>query len=311
MNGVCVDSPKGRCSAISPLLLPSRSPMQKMLRNVRHYESSGRLHQLVREYLRLGTLCMERNEPNLAYLYLNRCAVITDYERQNSGLLDKHSIEECKSRIQKLEEGPLFTTDILREVREKAHKLEPRLVRIWAILSFCRMSRLGARFAKIRECKPFGKAGKVAQLLYPPREKRLKRREFKQLDTLIAWVEEWGKDYFFYGANYITGPYGPVQILDLIGMNGIRSLYWFLEYEYRNFDNELKENDAFTEPDFIPVTLLPDYYLRRCGEDLSKVPLLQEELDRIRSDYDFLALWPTEKQIEARMDQYVVLDILS
>ena len=94
-------------------------------------------------------------------------------------------------------------------------------------------------------------------------------------------------------------------------MDGIRSLYWFLEREYCNFDNELPEEEMYTEPGIIPVTLLPDYYLRNGQENLRAVPLLAEELERIRADFDFLRSDPVPSQIQSRLNQYVVMDILS
>ena len=278
---------------------------------IRRYESSGKLHLLVREYLRAGSVYMDLGKPDLAFLYLNRCAAIVDFERYETSLLDRKSQQECKDRLQALENEPLFVREIQSEIDQRADSLDTRLVRIWGLFSLCRLARVGSRLSRIRDCKPIGTIGKVAKFLYPPRQKRMKRREFRQLDNLIAWLEQWQQDFYYFDPLYVRGPCGPLQLFDLVGMDGIRSLYWFLEREYCNFDNELPEEEMYTEPGIIPVTLLPDYYLRNGQENLRAVPLLAEELERIRADYDFLRSDPVPSQIQSRLNQYVVMDILS
>lgn len=282
-----------------------------MLGRIRRYESAGKLHLLIREYLKLGSLYMDQDKPDLAFLYLNRCATIVDFERYDTSLLDRTSIQNCKARLQELENSPLFVRTIQAEIDEKAEQMEPRLVRLWGLFSLCRLARVGTRLSHIRDCKPIGSIGTVARYFYPPREKRMKRREFKKLDRIIAWLEEWQKDFYYFGPLYVRGPYGPLQLFDLIGMDGIRNLYWFLEREYRNYDNELSEEEMYTESGIIPVTLLPDYYLRNCDGSIWDVPLMNEELERIRSDFDFLQSGPVPSQIQSRLNQYVVMDILS
>ncbi len=282
-----------------------------MLKQIRRYESGGKLHLLIREYLKLGSYYMDRGDPDRAFLYLNRCAAMVDFERRDSGLLDRASTQDCKNRLATLEQGPLFVRKIQGEVDEKARMLEPRLVRIWGLFSLCRLACIGNRFSRLKDCKPIGTIGTVARYFYPPRQKRMKRREFKKLDSLIEWVEQWQKDFYFFGPLYVPGPYGPLQLFDLVGMDGIRSLYWFLEREYCNYDNELPEEKMYTEPHIIPVTLLPDYYLRICDTSIWNVSLMKEELERIRSDFEFLRSNPVPTQIQARLNQYVVMDILA
>ncbi|MDE6926209.1 MAG: hypothetical protein K2O97_04880 [Acetatifactor sp.] len=55
--------------------------------------------------------------------------------------------------------------------------------------------------------------------------------------------------------------------------------------------------------------LLPDYYLRTCGTDLSQLPQISQEAARIEDDYEFVRSRVTWQDIAERVARYKEMDI--
>lgn len=61
----------------------------------------------------------------------------------------------------------------------------------------------------------------------------------------------------------------------------------------------------------VGCTLLPDYYVRTLGGKPEDIPQIKTELQRIRSDYEFVQSGPSWEQVEKRIAEYKQLDILA
>lgn len=287
---------------------PKKLSREELLETVRRCEGTGSLTYLARAYYGLGVLAMEQNEPETAKMYLGRASTIYSSNDIVFQTMGDALLADCSRRLSQLEEAPLLTNEIAAEVKEKAGTLEDGQVHLWSLFTLCRLGGVGARFAHVPGCEPFGLAGAVAEAVFRSRYRALTNQELAAFDRLKEWSYKLGDDPLFFGPHYAEGPCGPMQLFDLNGMEAIVELFLFL----LDHKNHMEEGEAWENgPGLVPAALLPDYYLRCRGENLREVPQVRAELVRIRADYDFLRTAPQAGDIEARIKAYLALDILA
>ena len=102
----------------------------------------------------------------------------------------------------------------------------------------------------------------------------------------------------------------PFQAFDLNGMLAVLEMHTYIDSHLACLLGE-EVGAPGPQPDIVPCALLPDYYLRTLEGDISQVPAVQAELERIRSDFAFIQKFPELSDVEARINGYLQLDILA
>ncbi len=270
---------------------------------------------LAKTCYQMGVGAMERGELNRAQLWLHRADTIYSAQDSVYKKVGDQLIDDCSDRIGALEEESLLYNDVPSQIEEKAREMQDTQVRIWGLLSLARLVKLGGRLADLPGCEALGRLGWAVDavlntLLNSPTE-----TEFNGLRDLCSALYELGDSPSFWGLGSEIPVSGgaPFQVFDLNGMMGVH-----LEID-AYLDGHLErllalgqgEESPDPETGIIACTLLPDYYVRTGADKPEEVPQIRAELERIRSDYEFVCSDVTWEQIIRRVEEYKTLDLLA
>lgn len=276
---------------------------------------------LVRTYYDLGVDAMDGGKRNEATLWLHRADTIYSakdevFEKASKKRLFRPEIvDDCSERIGTLEDAPLLYNTALAEIEEKAESLGggPK-VRLWGLLSIARLVTLGERLAALPGCAVLGKLGWAVDMVFQSLQSAPSQEDYQRLLDLCNSLYDLSDSEAFYAGGEIDVPgKAPFQVFDLNGMGVLLELNAYLDSHLRLVAalTQGKKELPDAETGSVCCALLPDYYVRTldCGPE--DVPQVQAELQRIRSDYDFVCSVLSWDQAEQRLAEYKRLDILS
>lgn len=271
---------------------------------------------LVKTYYELGVSAMDGGDLNHAQLWLHRADTIysaddTTYEKVGDKLTD-----DCSDRIGTLEdEEELFYNAVLAQIEAKAEALNDVQARVWGLLSIARLVKLSRRLSALPGCEALGELDWAVDMMFRSLQTLPPPEEYQRLmDLCNALYELNGKPAYYTGEIEVPGG-APFQMFDWNGMFGVeQELNGYTDSHLRllaALSQEVVDPTAAPETDVVACALLPDYYVRTGAEDLSQVPQIRAELERIWSDYDFVRSGITWDAVEKKLDEYKQLDILA
>ncbi|MEH2940659.1 hypothetical protein [Lawsonibacter sp. JLR.KK007] len=271
---------------------------------------------LVKTYYELGVSAMDGGDLNHAQLWLHRADTIysaddTTYEKVGDKLTD-----DCSDRIGTLEdEEELFYNAVLAQIEAKAEALNDVQARVWGLLSIARLVKLSRRLSALPGCEALGELDWAVDMMFRSLQTLPPPEEYQRLmDLCNALYELNGKPAYYTGEIEVPGG-APFQMFDWNGMFGVeQELNGYTDSHLRllaALSQEVVDPTAAPEADVVACALLPDYYVRTGAEDLSQVPQIRAELERIWSDYDFVRSGITWDAVEKKLDEYKQLDILA
>ena len=271
---------------------------------------------LVKAYYELGVSAMDGGDLNHAQLWLHRADTIysaddTTYEKVGDKLTD-----DCSDRIGTLEdEEELFYNAVLAQIEAKAEALNDVQARVWGLLSIARLVKLSRRLSALPGCEALGELDWAVDMMFRSLQTLPPPEEYQRLmDLCNALYELNGKPAYYTGEIEVPGG-APFQMFDWNGMFGVeQELNGYTDSHLRllaALSQEVVDPTAAPETDVVACALLPDYYVRTGAEDLSQVPQIRAELERIWSDYDFVRSGITWDAVEKKLDEYKQLDILA
>ena len=271
---------------------------------------------LVKVYYELGVSAMDGGDLNHAQLWLHRADTIysaddTTYEKVGDKLTD-----DCSDRIGTLEdEEELFYNAVLAQIEAKAEALNDVQARVWGLLSIARLVKLSRRLSALPGCEALGELDWAVDMMFRSLQTLPPPEEYQRLmDLCNALYELNGKPAYYTGEIEVPGG-APFQMFDWNGMFGVeQELNGYTDSHLRllaALSQEVVDPTAAPETDVVACALLPDYYVRTGAEDLSQVPQIRAELERIWSDYDFVRSGITWDAVEKKLDEYKQLDILA
>lgn len=270
---------------------------------------------LVRTYYHMGVQAMEAGDFDRAQLWLSRADTIYSaddaiYKKAGEKLMD-----DCSDRIGQLEEEHFFYQDIPARISEMAENLPDANVRVWGLLSLARLVKPGERLSVLPGCEALGKLGHAVDIVLKSFREPLTEREFNEVKNLCGELYELGDEPDFWGAGseIALRDRAPFQVFDLNGLMGAHlEIDAFLDGMLKTVC-ALGEGEEAPAPEtgIIAQPLLPDYYVRTGEGRAEDMPRIKEEMERIRSDYEFLSSEPTLEQISQRVEEYRELDILA
>ena len=276
---------------------------------------------LARAYYDLGTAAMDRGDLNQAVLWLHRADTVYSasddvYEKAGEKRLFREEIVSgCSERIGTLEDAPLLYNDVPAEVEEKAEELNDVQIRVWGLLSIARLVKLSRQLSALPGCEALGELDWAVDMMFRSLQTLPPPEEYQRLmDLCNALYELNGKPAYYTGEIEVPGG-APFQMFDWNGMFGVeQELNGYTDSHLRllaALSQEVVDPTAAPETDVVACALLPDYYVRTGAEDLSQVPQIRAELERIWSDYDFVRSGITWDAVGKKLDEYKQLDILA
>lgn len=269
---------------------------------------------LARSYYQLGVNAMKAGDLNHAQLWLHRADTIYSADDAIYDVVGEKLMDDCSDRIGQLEEEELLYNDIPASVEDMAASLSDAQIRVWGLLSLARLVKLGEKLAVLPGCEVLADLGWAVDTVLKSFQEPPTEDEFNGLKDMCDALYELGDSPEFWGmGSAIDVPGGePFQVFDLNGMMGVH-----LEIDaYLNGHLELicalsqEEEPPAPQTGIIAGALLPDYYVRTGADNLTAVPHIKAELERISRDYDSLCSGLTWELIRQRVEEYKKLDIL-
>lgn len=264
-------------------------------------------------YYRMGKELMRRDDLERARMYLERASTLYSSFEQVYGECEAF-LYDCDEQIGALEEEQLLFNELLDEVEEKAGGLSGRQRYVWGILTLARFQVLFDRLSACPGCGILGEVGQMLDLFSEGIGRRLQQEELGQLQDFVLRLYDFGdSESFVDPENQVSVSGGqPLQVFDLNGNSGFTSIHIFMDNCANLFEDgfDRAEDAEPAELDFIPCTLMEDYYLRTTDGDIRRIPKLQEEMERIRSDCEFVKGDPDVQAIRERIRTWRSVDLL-
>ena len=287
-------------------VLPARN-MEELEQRLAAAQEKKDLPVLAKIYYDMGVHCMKNDDPNHARMYLSRSDSIFSSDDEVYEKVKKSVREDCSERLGELEDLPLLTNEIPQQIEEQAESLGDLQIRLWGLMTMARLVQLGKRLSVLAGCEVLGDLDEAVDLILRSFRERISEADFQFLTDVCDQLYDLGDDDFS-GQVEVPGA-APFQVFDLDGLLVPTELNLY-------FDSHLRvlaegPDNSMAETGLIACALLPDYYLRTCKEDLSLLPQIQQEVERIQADYEFICSEPTWESIAQRIAQYKELDILT
>ena len=272
------------------------------------------LSKLSEKYYRMGKEYQLKGDLERARLYLERASTIYSnfdqvYDECEAFMYD------CDEQVGMLEDEELLYNEILEQVEEKAEELTNRQSYIWGILSFARLQKIFQKLSGCEECGILKETGRVLDVLCHGVEQTTTSEELGYLQDYVNRFYDFdNSEAFVRETNQVSLENGrTLQVFDLNGNSTLTCLHLFLDKCAYILESGFHMAD-FGEPmelDFIPGTLMIDYYLRNEEGDLHEIAQIQEEVKRIWSDFEFVKEDPDAQAVTERTGRYRELDILN
>ena len=292
-------------------VIPARN-MEEFEQRLTKAQEREDLPALSKIYYDLGVHCMKNDDPNRAMMYLSRSDSIFSSRDDIFDQVKESVREDCSDRIGELEELPLLTNQIPEEIEQLAGQyLDDLRIRIWGLFTISRLVQVGSRLSVLEGCEVLGELGTAVDLMFRSFQEPISQEEYQFLFDVCNELYDLGDSESFTDmTRQVDVPNtAPIQAFDLNGLLTLTELNLYIDSHLRLLSGGPKNSDA--ETGVIACALLPDYYLRSCKDDLSKLPQIQREIERIQSDLDFICSQFTWQDAAERIAAYKELDILS
>ena len=270
---------------------------------------------LSKAYYEMGKAAMDRGDLNHAQLWLHRADTIYSADDATCEKVGDKIMDDCSDRIGALEEeGGLLYNSLPAQIEEKAEELNDPQLRIWGMLSIARLANLGGRLARLPGCEVLGELGWAVDMMFKSIQEAPSQEEYQRLMSVCNGLYELNSKPAYYTGEIEVPGKAPFQVFDLNGMMGV-------EQELNDYiDSHLRLLAALSQgaeelpaagSSIVACALLPDYYIRTGAEELSQVPQIKAELQRIQSDFELVRDRFTWEETAKKIAEYKQLDILA
>lgn len=269
---------------------------------------------LAKAYYEMGVSAMDSGDLNKAQLWLHRADTIYSADDAVYDKVGEKVTDDCSDRIGTLEEedGLLYNA-LPAEIGRKAEELKgDAQIRVWGLLSIARLVKLGKRLSALPGCEVLGELGWAVEMMYKSFLEPPSQENYQRLMDVCNRLYELGDSPAFYSGGQIDVPgRAPFQVFDLNGTGVLLELNGYIDGHLRLLA-ALSQGAEVPAPECgaVGCALLPDYYVRTGSGSLEEVPQVKAELERIRSDYEFVRPGNSWGEVAKRIDQYQELDIL-
>lgn len=203
-------------------------------------------------------------------------------------------------------EQPPITESVRKEVVEKISTLNTMQIAQWNLLTLARCTMLFQKFSKLSAFHILARYETVLNMLMKGIYGHQKAVDMDllsffcdELDDVfdsINSVDNRNKITIEGGADFV--------VTDLNGDDGTFQLTMVLD-DLKTL--AIGENVDALEGNFIPNGLFADYYIRTQDVVLKNIPWIQQEKERIWSDFEFVKSCPQEQEFATKMATYMKL----
>lgn len=287
--------------------------LEDLMQQAEALEQKGDLIKLSKVYYQIGICYQENRDLERARLYLERaCTLYSNFDEVCDAC--ESFMDDCDERLGALEEEPLLHNELLEQVQEKADEFSNEEKYYWGLLSLARFERIFKQLSDAPECEILDEIERVFDLLVRSMSEDMGEEDREYLDDFMSRFYEFGDSGAFVDvSNQVTLADGStLQLFDLNGNDTLTCLHLFLDKCFSALSEgaDWVEVGDEAEVDFIPCTLLLDYYLRNQEGSIRDNPKIRAEIARIWSDAEFIDTEPEREEILERLNTYRKLDIL-
>ncbi|MBD5088732.1 MAG: hypothetical protein HDT30_07970 [Clostridiales bacterium] len=280
--------------------------VEKLLVSLELAQEKKDYESVAKYYLEIGEAYKKEGKVSKAIYYLNR---FDNLVGGDNGLYAKFEKQDDKAMgwIAELEvEQEPYEKTIQEQVLEKSEDLNVLQKMQWMLLTMSRFCVLFQHISNLPDFEGFGKLDKMVDYF-------AKGLYFGKLDEDKEWeISDYG-DYMdeVFDSSLMSDYTQKVEIpnqesfvLADLESGDVGTFYFTMAFGALQsfiFD-ELDEEDLDME--FVACGILADYYYRTCDVDIKDERKIQEEIERIFFDYDFVKEEPDKERFLERIGKY-------
>lgn len=282
----------------------SVSPEERIAECQRKKDYAG----LAKACYELGKTAMEAGDQGRAMLWLSRADTVYSARDDVYDKVGETITDDCSQRIGELEEAPLLVNEIESPITEQVNTLGDPQVRVWSLLSLARLIPTANKLGALPGCGVLGKLDKCLSLAFQSFQDPITPDEFDYIMNTCNELSEFSdSEHFFAGGEVPCSAGAPLQVFDLNGLTMLLNIEAFFDGLLRTLAGHPVDDAG----EMIACALIFDYWTRTVGGDIRNIPQVKVELDRIRSDYEFICTGPTLSTVARRIEEYRALDIFA
>lgn len=282
-----------------------KQDLEKLLVLLEHAQAEKKFKKVAKYYLKIGKAYKKQGKVSKAIYYLNR---FDNLVGGDNGLYAKFEKQDDKAMgwIAELEvEQEPYEKTIQEQVLEKSEDLNALQKMQWMLLT---MSRFCVLFQHISNLPDFEGLGKLNEMVTYFTEGL-----YGEVDEDKEWeISDYG-DYIdeIFDSSLMSDYTQKVEIQNQesfvpadLESGDVGTFYFTMAFGALQsfiFD-ELDEEDIDME--FVACGILADYYYRTSDVDIKDERKIQEETERIFSDYDFVKEEPSKEKFLERIGKY-------
>lgn len=259
-------------------------------------------------YLQIGKDYKKKGMAAKAVYYLNR---FDNLVGGDDSLYDKFSKKDHQASewIEELEEENMpYEKTIQEQVVEKAEDLNMLQKLQWLLLTMSRFCRLFSQIAVLPEFEAFGELDKIVSYFVSGLYGEIDEDAKEDIEEEILDFDDRTDEVFdsILMSDYTKKVELPNQEsfvpADLEGGEGT-FLFGAAVHVLKCFISDEVEEDEI-EMEYAACGLLTDYYYRTSDTDVKDEPKIEEETERIFSDYEFVKGEPDAESFRKRVEEY-------
>lgn len=271
-----------------------KQDLEKLLVLLEQAQAEKKFKKVAKYYLKIGKAYKKQGKVLKAIYYLNRSSCLY-------GKLKQHY--EVDNWVEELEnEQEPYEKKIQRQVVEKSSDLNTLQKMQWMLLTMSRFCVLFQHISNLPDFEGFGKLDNMidyfARGLYgkPDGDKEYEIYDYGEYinEVFLSWVlYDYTKKVDIPNQEaFLPVDLESVEFYFTMAFGALQSFIF----------DELDEEDLDME--FVACGILADYYYRTCDVDIKDERKIQEETERIFSDYDFVKEEPDKEKFLERIGKY-------
>lgn len=297
-------------SFFSKLFGSKEKTLEELLASLKEAQRSKNFVSIARLYYEIGSQYYKLDDKLKARLYLNRFDTLTSSQDSIYSKISEKWMDEASEWIDDIDsDDSLFINEMASRVEELSEDLTGRQKIQWNLLTLARFETLFKRLSTLPGFAVFADYKKVLNIYSQSLYRAIDQSEY---ETILKFVQDF---YPFTdslaladASNRIPVPGGAdFEAYDLIGSETLLNIYTLIDDLTQLTEIRIDSIDVTT--DVISNSLLTDYYIRTAKGDISTLPAIKTEENRIMDDYKFVTGSPDKERFLERFEQYRKLSL--
>lgn len=286
------------------------SGVEGLLESLKQAQARKNYVETARLYFQIGETYLKQGNQEKAWLYIEKFDALSGSQDEIYEKIPEKMMDQASEWIDEFEGSGMY----VYELRDWAEGQSEELLGIqkvkWNLLTMARFVKLFDKLSAFPGFELLADYGKVAEILAQALYHPITEEEYHL-------VLEFVKDFYpFTDSEELADVSNRISLeggldfegYDLIASDTLLNLYTLLDDLLQTA--ELRIENAEVNTDFVTNSIMAGYYVRTHEEPLQEIPAVQAEVERIRSDYEFVADSDQESFLQ-RFHEYKEIMILS